>query len=566
MTLFAGILQVNKNDLLFDAKCKELVTIMRVNIGSDISFIYKESGISLIQFDAEVFQSKGVLEDNNSITIIAGDPIATKTINHQRFDDLKAIHSDFGYDQISTLKSARGVFCGINYNKKTKRLKLFTDKLGIRPLYYYIKDGLIIFSTVFSYFKQLSFVDKNYDFKGLCETLAFKFCLQDRTVYSYVKLMNPGEYIDIYSDQIDKYKYYNWAKVESSQKKYEKIVKDIYDIFVEAIELRLNKKNSAIAFLSGGLDSRCVTSVVESLVEKLYTFNFSINNSQNKLFAQEYAKSINSTHHNIIFDDLSFPNWTKLMVDALGSIEHRTSNIFWSGDGGSVGVGCVYLNKEMTKLCLKNDLRGAVKSFLSFNRIILPQKLFAAPYSKTVNQNIEDAILEEISQFSHNDIERKLWFFLMFNDQRRHLSLHFETIGEHKSELLLPFFDSDFLKKIISIPMDKALYHSFYMDWFDHFPKSTKNTPWQTYPGHNKCPLEKDSNLIYQWNKPKIKEDSLKTKRQEKYINVMNILKKNDSKLCYINKINMYVAAHLHRFGFRDCSYIIFKLNQFYES
>ena len=77
----------------------------------------------------------------------------------------------------------------------------------------------------------------------------------------------------------------------------------------------------------------------------------------------------------------------------------------------------------------------------------------------------------------------------MANDQFRHLHHHYEFIDEYRCELMTPFFDSDFLRYLLSIPIDRFLGHAFYYNWMERFPASVREVPWQAYPGHLPCPL-----------------------------------------------------------------------------
>ena len=112
----------------------------------------------------------------------------------------------------------------------------------------------------------------------------------------------------------------------------------------------------------------------------------------------------------------------------------------------------------------------------------------STPYRNRAKDLIFNGILNEIKDLKDIPDQHKFYLFLLFNDQQRHLFTHFETIGTHKIELVLPYFDSDFLSLILTLPTKQCLEHEFYMQWFNHFPDFVRKTPWQTYPGHKACP------------------------------------------------------------------------------
>jgi hypothetical protein len=157
----------------------------------------------------------------------------------------------------------------------------------------------------------------------------------------------------------------------------------------------------------------------------------------------------------------------------------------------------------------------------------------------------------------HNsDPARNFYLFLMFNDQRRKLSSHFENIDLHRLEFQLPFFDSAFLGSIIKVPVELCLAHKFYTKLLLHFHPAVTLVPWQVYPGHEPCPLPTPSDLVYQWvEKPQPAARASEKKRLMKQ--VADLLSASDFPNEILSKRNLRIAAWIHSIGWRDYEHVI---------
>ena len=48
--------------------------------------------------------------------------------------------------------------------------------------------------------------------------------------------------------------------------------------------------------------------------------------------------------------------------------------------------------------------------------------------------------------------------------------------------------------------MEFGIGHTFYHEWLKLFPPSTTAVPWQTYPGHEPCPVSLPEGVPTQWD------------------------------------------------------------------
>jgi hypothetical protein len=180
--------------------------------------------------------------------------------------------------------------------------------------------------------------------------------------------------------------------------------------------------------------------------------------------------------------------------------EVEQPRLVWSGDGGSVGLGHVYLTEEIVTLMRQGRIAEAIESYQRHNRVGLPKRVFVRGQRERVRGLPHAGILEELSKLRSFDEGRRFHLFLMANDQRRHLAAFYENLDLGRFEMVTPFFDSEFLKVILSSRIDGFLRHRSYSRWLEEYPPEVRATPWQAYPGHEPCPVPLPEGLRGQWD------------------------------------------------------------------
>jgi hypothetical protein len=567
MTIIASLISL-KDDVSIDSYLYEFRSLLDKVCPNSKKTEYINVNCYYASMDILAFDDRAICNEDKSFTAIAGDPLIREKLGDNRLNDTRLIHDSFRNGKyLIQLKKSRGVFAGINYCEKTNCVFAFTDKLGVRPVYFYRDENIVIFSSLIGLITGLSFVDKVIDFLGMCEHLSVGYSFGEKTPYKNIKLLKGGHIFNynIAQNRMKYYQYWNWLDIPAIKNVNDDVVEEIFGVFDDAVNIRLSDKNKEIAFLSGGLDSRCIVSLLKEKVLDVTTFNFSTENSQDKSLAMMFAKKIGVTHIEKTFKKLSFPNWSMLMRESLNEIEccnkslQDKSDIVWSGDGGSVGAGYVYIDEGIIESIKTNQVECAVKDIVGFD-LELHQKIFRLKFHYQINLMVKK-IAKENFPIIKQDIGKSAYYYLLTNDQRRHLAVHFETIGQHKTEFLLPFFDSDFLTKIFSIPSNDMLYHRFYMKLFDCFPESAREVPWQIYPKHKPCPLEIDIDLSYQWksNKKTIRySENIKTIRE-----LFKLLITKKQMFKYIHRHKIAFAMIMHFLNIKNYAYIIRTLNRF---
>jgi len=560
----AGVISRTNNFPISESICSSFHSVLPINDFSNL-YEYKTDSAFFIKIDLGILTSKGFHVDDNSdaFSMLVGEPYLTtnsESETYTRQKDLLELHKCFNSEKWDVLQKATGVFAFAYYSQNKKLFSIATDKLGIRPLYVWYNKDFLVFSTILNVFNNLKFVPKVMDTIAVAQIAQLGYPIGRRTNFIGIELLESAEQILLQNDKLKNIFYHVWKAKDVHDFQQKELLKITKNRFISAIRKRLRKPDEVYAFLSGGLDSRCVVSALRSQNVKVTTFGFSIYGSQDDVFGQMFADKVSCFHNPIGRKNIAVKcaegEWSFLISEAIETKinrSKRTPHLVWSGDGGSVSAGCVYLTKKIVELLTQRKTADAVSLFLSNEASNISEKVLNLKVAKVLASATHNGILNELKKIQNENPVRAFLIFLLKNDQRRHLCGHFETIGKHQVELLLPFFDSDFIDAIFHIPIKQLLYHHFYHIWLKEMDPAVTAVPWQTYPGHEPCPVTGPENLPYQW-------DSSQYEQQNKYIK-QGLIQKGNAILRVkkfphhiLNKKKLWFAHWANKLGLREAN------------
>jgi asparagine synthase (glutamine-hydrolysing) len=214
----------------------------------------------------------------------------------ERDQDLKALHHGLDRGDLSLLTTARGIFCAVHYQLQRRRLSLMVDKLGVRSLYYFVDKRYVIFSTALRILENLDAVPKQMDLRGVTELSVFSYPLGDRTPYADILLMGEAEVLQFDTAKVEKHQYWRWDSIAPSREPEQDLLRQAYERFNAAVGCRLRQETATFAFLSGGLDSRCIAAALRERNTTVYTVNFAPPDTQDRALAAEFSMRAGTVH------------------------------------------------------------------------------------------------------------------------------------------------------------------------------------------------------------------------------------------------------------------------------
>lgn len=573
MTLIAGILSRN-NRPLSESACASLRQSVSRNPDDEVS-AFRDRLSYFAKLDIGAFGEPGFFKDSSgAMSFVAGEPLIT---NHDakshsnRLRDLTAIHEQCLENGSDILRAADGTFCVVHYHPQSHKLLLIADKVGVRPLYYWIGDDVIIFASALRILEGLPLVPKQFDLRAVTEIVGLGLPLGDRTPYEGILSLRPAEILEITNARVSKRRYWRWDELETSDDSEPELLKTVFRSFQAGVKRRSRNDRTTAAYLSGGLDSRCVVASLRQRDVNVHSFNFARSGTQDYSFGNDFAQIIGSIHQSIPKQrGDSVPDYSSLMAKAWSQTNHRLDQrperpqLVWSGEGGSLLLGHVSIGEGVVKLMRAGKTDEAIEEFLRRERAYVPARFLKPQIVEVLGDIIKQGIREELDDLHADDPGRAFYLFLMQNDQRRKLVRHLENIDLHRLEFQLPFFDSAFLAAVIATPIDLCLRHRFYVKWLSHFPAAVTTAAWQAYPGHEPCPISVPPELSYQWD-DKYQAEERATQKRVLLTRASRLLSAPDFPREILNRRNLRLAVWMHSLGLRDLEYAIKAAQTYYD-
>lgn len=211
-----------------------------------------------------------------------------------------------------------GMWAFVVFDKNEKTLTISRDRFGIKPLYYFKKDGFFAFASEIKALLQLKEVDNSISDENLGSYLAFGTTANPyQNLFEHIVDIEPGcnYQFNLNTQKLTKEVYYsiddklpiNTANIKTNTQKFEAL-------FNDSIALHLRSDVEIGSCLSGGLDS---SAIVYSASKQLKDNSLKTITAayQNKIIDEsDYAKLVANDLKNVT-DIYTYPDAKTLIAD-----------------------------------------------------------------------------------------------------------------------------------------------------------------------------------------------------------------------------------------------------------
>ncbi|MCX4028336.1 asparagine synthase (glutamine-hydrolyzing) [Endozoicomonas sp. SM1973] len=317
----------------------------------------------------------------------------------------------------SFIKLMEGMWAIAFWDTKEKKLTLSRDPFGKKPLYFKMAKEEFMCSSELPALKALDQTPWSEDLNSTSDYFSYGICLPGHTFYKDVKEVLPGHNLtwspgNTYSTE--PYWQLETKRIQDiNNHSYEKLE----DLLLKSIKKRLVADVEIGAFLSGGIDSSLIVSLISNKIKnnlKTFTVSFCNKSYDESKFAKEISKKFN-TQHIISNFDLSSSHKTiiPLITNSIGQPFSDAS------------ILPTYLLSKVTssyvKVALSGD--GADEVFSGYQRYqarVLYNWFFRLP--KTLRKNIKiilDYIPEPMVHHSASLIKKAKLFIELAEEYQK---------------------------------------------------------------------------------------------------------------------------------------------------
>jgi len=229
------------------------------------------------------------------------------------------LYEEYGLDFISHLN---GMFAICLWDNTIKKLILARDRLGIKPLFYAEKDGVIFFASEISALMECGILSSDIDIEALNIYFSLYYFPEPYSVYKDIRRLPPGCYLELGRAHKSLQRYWDFdygaqKTVNDESEGRELIVHTLR----KAVSRQLQSEVPIGLFLSGGLDSASLAYfVVQELGAKLHTFTLGFPNSDydERPIAKAIAKALGTNHHENVLTPEEVPSLFRKCIETFG--------------------------------------------------------------------------------------------------------------------------------------------------------------------------------------------------------------------------------------------------------
>ena len=291
------------------------------------------------------------------------------------------------------LDHLRGMFAFVIWDKKEKQLFGARDRFGIKPFYYYIDNEKFVWASEIKSILASKSISKDISLQSLDYYFAYGYTPRNNSIYSQIKKLKPGHFFLVKTLKKKKLVIKPYWKIsfEPDYSKTEEFWKEaLYDSLNESVKMRMISDVPLGTFLSGGIDSSIVTSLM-SLNSNKPIKTFSIGFKEKKYNELQYARLLadkyKTEHHEFIVEQESIELLPKLVsaydepfADASAIPTYHVSKftrnhvtVALSGDGGDE-LFAGYSSYD--KMMMLNRKKHYPKSLFALANKMIPDHMF----------------------------------------------------------------------------------------------------------------------------------------------------------------------------------------------
>jgi len=210
----------------------------------------------------------------------------------------------------SALSSLNGQFSLAIYDMREQSLLLARDCVGITPLFFTEAEGCFIFASEIKAILKHPSVRRAVDLTGLDQVFTFPGIVSPTTMFKGIQSLKPGHYVIVRNGKVEIREYWDLVypkEGESGDPQPESFyVERLDELLRQAVQYRLNADVPVGFYLSGGLDSSLIASIINDFYpeEKWHSFSICFNQADidERKYQRIVSSQVKSIHHEILFD------------------------------------------------------------------------------------------------------------------------------------------------------------------------------------------------------------------------------------------------------------------------
>ena len=228
------------------------------------------------------------------------------------------LYEEYGNKFVSHLN---GQFAIGLWDTKRKKLILVRDRVGIVPLFYMKEAGALIFASEIKAILAISKEAPKPDVFSLDQLMTFWSPVSPNTMFQGIYELPPGEILVLKNGEIRKITYWDWTFPESDDEydssDINSLAENLHELLTDATRIRLRSDVPVGAYLSGGLDSSVLASLMHrdgNVPLRTFSIGFEDEKLDESRYQKEMIKYLDANHSSINCSNLDVADHFEKMI------------------------------------------------------------------------------------------------------------------------------------------------------------------------------------------------------------------------------------------------------------
>lgn len=579
---FTGNLE-NKEEII------KKMTDKIIHRGPDSEGIYTDENISLgfrrLSIIGLENGSQPIFNEDNTLAIIFNGEI----YNYQELkgsliekghifkteSDTEVLLHLYEEENTNMLNYIRGMFAFVIYDFKNDEIFCVRDFFGIKPFYYSLINGNLVFASEIKSILEYPEYKKEVNLLALENYLSFQYSVLEETFFKNIFKLNAGHYLIFKNSKLEIKRYFN-PMLEPKNDLLQESIKRVDEVLKDSVNAHKISDVEVGSFLSSGVDSSYVASTFKG--DKTFTVGFDYDNYNEISYAEKLSNKIGITNHNKTISkeeywdtlpkvqyhmDEPLADPSAIALYFVSNLASKHVKVALSGEGADELFGGYNIYKEPFDISFITVLPKFIRKFLAKLVSLVPFSFKGKNLILRASKDVEERFIGNANLFSKEEREEILKNPLNkyktseitkpFYDQVQHLDdatkmqfidLNLWLVGDillkadkmsmaNSLEVRVPFLDKEVFKVASNIQSDykvnkQATKYIFRMVAKKYLPDSVSNKKKLGFPVPIRIWLKED--FYYE----KVKS-YFNSETAEKFFN--------------LDKINSYLDKHKNNKG-----------------
>jgi asparagine synthase (glutamine-hydrolysing) len=366
-----------------------------------------------------------------------------------------------------------GMFAVALWDQKEEKLLLVRDRMGVKPLFYALVGGHLIFGSEIKAILAHPHYSRGVNFEGLYHYFTFKNIPSPLTAFQNIYALSPGEMITFSQGETARKR---WWKIRFNE---EKDAEELYvkqkllSLLEDATRIRMISDVPFGAYLSGGVDSSAVVALMTKFCDKpIKTFSLGYEDElQNKeadlYYARQVAQAYRTEHHEYL---MSYRELVEEIDNVIAAFDQPFSGT----------ISTYFLTKliaKHVKVALSGDAADELFGSYLSHRVAQPMHYFRHLYGKTKDGTLTNeeknlfkpcdiGFLTDLYEKSNGHEARWRYQLGVFRDEDKDQLLTSDFLSNIYPKSSLSLFEENFGKVSSKDPLNRILE----MEWNTQLP------------------------------------------------------------------------------------------------